>query len=212
MTITCPFCSVAGEIPDKLQFRTLRCRHCGTRFQPKPSEIDELMAAFSKADDDSEEHAIDVDHLVRQPTGHLAITVNDGSPLLRHAAKHSRTRGDTGGALKFGITILALAWNILLVYPAVLSTILQTSRAKARGEIVPILQHGYLLAIPIDDEMLGYAVIIGFFMLSLPFLGAFVSHAKRRGLAEGYDLVTFFGPIGLIVALCLPTNRESVGT
>ena len=44
--------------------------------------------------------------------------------------------------------------------------------------------------------------------LSLPLLGAYISQAKRQGLAEGYNLVTFFGPIDLIVSLCLPTNRE----
>ena len=55
-------------------------------------------------------------------------------------------------------------------------------------------------------RMIGGAFIIAFFLVTLPFLGAFISHAKGRERAEGYVLVTFFGPIGLIVALCLPRN------
>jgi hypothetical protein len=53
---------------------------------------------------------------------------------------------------------------------------------------------------------LGTSVILAFFVVTLPLLGAFTSHVKGRGIAEGYDLVTFFGPIGLVVALCLPSN------
>ena len=52
------------------------------------------------------------------------------------------------------------------------------------------------------------ALIIGG---SLPPLGAYVSHAKGRGIAEGFVLVTFFSCLGLIVVLCLPTIRGSVG-
>jgi hypothetical protein len=57
-------------------------------------------------------------------------------------------------------------------------------------------------------SQLGWAVVGGGFVVGLPLLGAYVSRAKKREIPEGYVLVTFFGPIGLIVALCLPSNPQ----
>jgi hypothetical protein len=59
-----------------------------------------------------------------------------------------------------------------------------------------------------ERRRLGGMSLVLLFLATLPLLGAYVSHAKRRGIAEGFVLVAFFGPLDLIVALCLPTNRD----
>ena len=53
MKVTCPFCGITGEIADQSNPKPLRCRQCGSRFQPT-----------NPAADDPAEQVIDVDHLV----------------------------------------------------------------------------------------------------------------------------------------------------
>jgi hypothetical protein len=115
------------------------------------------------------------------------------------------------------LAALCLTWNLLIICPTVLGTLFDAARdsnhvvknaypgyevAFRRGEFARTQPNGTA------DAEAGMALIIAFFAIALPPLGAFISHAKKRGLTEGYILVTFFGPIGLIVALCLPNRPQ----
>jgi hypothetical protein len=114
------------------------------------------------------------------------------------------------------ITFLAIALNCLVLYPALLLAIYgafqdlqQTQRWDSRLEIGLDDFWGTPTAIKPRGTAVGKvvtSVAVAFCWAVLPFLGAFISNAKGRGRAEGYNLVTFFGPIGLIVALCLPRS------
>ena len=144
----------------------------------------------------------------------LGIRFDDASSA-RLTLKSSRPAQEKGGALKLVITMLALAWNLLVICPAAFLTIAAgvevNRRTHAIGGGMEIVREGYWFTIQArggSSVQLVLTLIIAFLLVTMPLLGAFISHAKRRGLAEGYILVTFFGPIGLIVALCLPTNRK----
>lgn len=94
--------------------------------------------------------------------------------------------------VKFAITCVAVAWNCLLVTGAVM-----------------VWKHLASERVTVEEARLlvGLSVIL-LFSAILPLLGAYASHAKGRGAAEGYNLATYFNLIGLIVVLCLPTNRD----
>jgi hypothetical protein len=66
MKVTCPFCSIVGEIPDQANAKPLRCRQCGTRFQPKPPAVDDFGATASNDIDNSTEQIIDVDSMIKK--------------------------------------------------------------------------------------------------------------------------------------------------
>jgi hypothetical protein len=48
-------------------------------------------------------------------------------------------------------------------------------------------------------------VLILWFLVCAPF-GAHVARAKGRSIAEGVIFTMFFGPLGLIIVACLPTQ------
>ena len=115
------------------------------------------------------------------------------------------------------IVILAFAWNCLVVYFVSMTvwSFIQVAHQTQRwgpspeGELEIFRLPGQLPTISPLGTAAGHvisSITFAFFVIMLPFLGAFISCAKGRGRAEGYSLVTFFGPIGLIVALCLPRD------
>ena len=211
MKVICPFCGATGEIADRLQSKPLRCRQCGTRFQPKPPAVDEFGAAISSAVDDSTEQLIDVDHLVSQAPTDLGVILDNGINVYQATAEKT-AKGTRLGPLKFVLTTLAVLLNCFMLSIMIrsLADDLQLVNQVGDRQHAIVVKDGHPFIQSRTDALssLGTTMIVFFLVGSLPLLGAYISHAKGRGLAEGYNLVTFFGPIGLIVGLCLPTNRE----
>jgi len=115
------------------------------------------------------------------------------------------------GPLKFVITTAAILLNCLMTSVA-FSVLADTHRIVSKvgnREVAIITDNGNRFIQDRDSALsvFGYAMLAGFLVMSMPLLGAYISYAKRRGLAEGYNLVTFFSCIGLVVALSLPTNQ-----
>jgi hypothetical protein len=180
MKITCPSCSATGEIPDQSQSKPLRCRQCGTRFQPTPRIADD-------------EQIIDVDTRATQDVPDLGIDFRiDSSTSQPVWEPDEQTEGI--GPLKLGLTIIATCWNCFVLY------ILMVAMIESNHELIKMGESPGIAFL--------FSIMLIFFVISIASLGAFISYAKGRGLAEGYNLATFFPCFGIIVALCLPTNRE----
>lgn len=94
---------------------------------------------------------------------------------------------------KLVLTCLAAFWNCLLVTAVVLTWSFLMSDEQLSS---------------VERRWLGGISFFVLFSSTLPFLGGYTSYAKRRGIAQGYNLVTFLNLFGLILVLCLPTNRE----
>jgi hypothetical protein len=204
MKITCPFCGIAGEMPDhlKLKPKPIRCRQCGTRFHSKPLAID-----------DPAEHAIDVDHLTRNAPLDIGVRLDD-KPSTYRPTRTTTQQSSSTESIKLFITIAAVLWNcgLILMYGYGMTDDIKNIR-DAGNNSLGVTTNGtgwnreVVTLSDAKSTFMLHIVVLGF-IASLPLLGSYISYAKHRGPAEGYGLVTFFGPLGLIVALCLPTNRE----
>ena len=156
------------------------------------------------------QQAVEADRLTPQPPINLADTVRDVFNVLR--ATHTITRTTILVLLKIVITGLAVLMN-LFILGSLLGTFVDDLRIVHQIGDQPyamIIRDGHTTVQDRDSALkeFGSSIILLFFAAALPLLGAYVSHAKRRGFAEGYILSSFFCCIGLIVVLCLPTVRK----
>jgi hypothetical protein len=211
--IACPFCGKKGDIPDGSKLKRLKCRQCGTRFHPKPRAFASPAFASSFVGDLDEEDIIDVDAPSSQAPIDLGVKTNEGLNVYVASARAASKTSKRVGPLKFIVTAIAilLHFGILIGSSFGILDSLQVLNKLGPRPATFIVHNGEPSIQTRDDAVLYFMFAFAslfFNGITFPFLGAYVSHAKHRGPAEGYDMVIFFWLIGLIVVLCLPTNRE----
>jgi hypothetical protein len=209
--IACPFCGIAGEIPDSSRLKPLKCRQCGTKFHPRPPPFAK-NGVLSSHDVGCCDTAIDVAALIPPPPIDLGIKTDEGLNVYGSNVAATSKRTKTIGPLKFVLTAFAILINLVLLgitFSGLAHSLHILHEVGDRPARI-ITDDGQRFVQIRSDALLsfGFSLTAVFFVGSIPLLGSYASYAKRRGLAEGYDLSTFFGPLGLIVMLCLPANRD----
>ena len=192
MKVICPFCGIAGEIPDRPNPKPLRCRNCGTRFQPKPLALDDFGAANSSAVDDSTEQLIDVDHLVSHTSPDLGIRLDDGFSMYS-PSRNSVRRAKSVGPLGFLVTLVAVVVNcvVLSIFVKIIADDLRVIQQAEVNRGIAAVGTGWdrdYVTLNQANSLLGWHILYLSFVGSLPLLGELLPTPSGGGSPKGMTL------------------------